>query len=209
MKKSKIDELVATGYDFDIEKSFREGWEMFKSAPLQSMGYGAFVLFLQVAFALYINELAFVFSLFLAAPLYCGFFLVANRISRKEEIRYADFFSGFHYYVPLLLVWLVGQVLAGFGLFLFILPGIYLMVGYMFAVLIALFGGFDFWNSLEYSRKIIHIKWWKFFLLFLLLLLLNIIGGLLFMVGLMVTVPLTFYIIYCLFEEITQETLLD
>lgn len=79
------------------------------------------------------------------------------------------------------------------------------MVGYMFSVLMTLFGGFDFWSALESSRKIIHVRWWKFFLLAILLVVVNIIGALLFMVGLMVTLPLTFYVIYCLFEEVTQK----
>lgn len=209
MKQDKIEELVARGYDIDIEKAFRDGWEMFKAKPLHTMGYGAFVLFLQVAFALYLSDIAFVFSVFLSGPLYSGFFLVANKISRNERILYADFFSGFQYYIPVVLVWLVGQVLAGFGILFLIVPGIYLMVGYMFAVLMAIFGGFDFWNALEYSRKVIHVRWWKFFYTMLLLLVMNLIGALLFMVGLMVTLPLTFYIIYCLFEEVTQEAFVE
>lgn len=205
MKKEKIDELVATGYDFEIEKSFRDGWEMFKSKPLYSMSYTTFIIILQLSFALYMSDFAFIFTVFLAAPLYSGFFLAANKISRGEEVLYSDFFTGFQYYVPVVAVWLVGQILAGFGLLLLVVPGIYLMVGYMFAVLMTLFGGFDFWNALESSRKIIHVRWWKFCLLAILLVVLNIIGALLFMVGLMVTLPLTFYIIYCLFEEVTQE----
>ena len=147
-------------------------------------------------------------DVFLAGPLYAGFFLVANKISRNVEVTYPDFFMGFQYYMPVMLVWVIGQVIAGLGLLL-VLPGIYLMVGYMFAVLISIFGGFDFWNSLEYSRKLIHIRWWKFFLLALCLVILNIIGAMLLIVGLIVTIPLTFYVIYCLFEEVTQETLVE
>lgn len=209
MKNKKIDELALRGYDFDIERSFRAGWEMFKSRPLYSMGYSAFILSLQIFFALYLQDVAFVFTVFLAGPLYAGFFLVANKISRNEEVQYGDFFTGFQYYIPVMLVWLIGQILAGIGLVLLVIPGIYLIVGYMFAVLMAIFGGFDFWNSLENSRKIIHVRWWKFLLLAVLLLALNLIGILLFMLGLMVTVPVTFYIIYSLFEEVTQEVLID
>lgn len=208
MKKEKIEELIATGYDIDIEQAFRNGWEMFKVLPLYSMLYGIFILSVQVVFAVYMSDLAFVFSVFLAGPLYAGFFLVANKISRNVEVTYPDFFTGFQYYIPVILVCTIGQVIAGFGLILLI-PGIYLVVGYMFSVLMAIFGGFDFWSSLEYSRKVIHIRWWKFFLLALCLVILNIIGALLLLVGLIVTLPLTFYVIYCLFEDITQETLVD
>ena len=173
------------------------------------MGYTAFIMLLQVTFALYLTDISFVFTIFLAGPLYAGFFLVANKISRNEEVLYPDFFTGFQYYMPVMSVWLIGQIFAGFGILLLVVPGIYLMVGYMFAVLMAIFGGFDFWNALEYSRKVIHVRWWKFFYLMLLLLVMNIIGALLLMVGLMVTLPLTFYIIYCVFEEVTQDTFIE
>jgi len=208
MKKEKIDELIARGYDIDIEKAFRNGWDMFKAQPFYSMLYGVFGLSVQIFFTVYLPDYAFIFSVFLAGPLYAGFFLVANKISRNVEVTYPDFFNGFQYYIPVMLVCTIGQVIAGFGLLL-VLPGIYLMVGYLFSVLMTLFGGFDFWTSLEYSRKVIHIRWWKFFLLVLCLIILNIIGALLLLVGLIVTLPLTFYVIYCLFEEITQETLVE
>jgi hypothetical protein len=209
MKHNRLDELIVKGYEIDIEKSFKEGWEIFKAKPLFSMGYAAFVLLLQVTFALYLPDISFVFTIFLAGPLYAGFFLVANKISINEEVIYPDFLTGFRYYMPVVTVWLVGQILAGFGILFLVVPGIYLMVGYMFAVLMAIFGGFDFWNALEYSRKVIHVRWWKFFYLMLLLVVMNIIGALLLIVGLMVTLPLTFYIIYCLFEKITQEAFVD
>ncbi|WP_184498308.1 hypothetical protein [Algoriphagus iocasae] len=89
------------------------------------------------------------------------------------------------------------------GLVLFILPGIYLGVGYMFSLLFVLFGGFDFWPAMEYSRKLVHTNWWKFFGFVLLLLLINIGGFLCLIVGLLVTIPLTYLSVYVLFEELT------
>jgi uncharacterized membrane protein len=209
MKKKDLDLLIAKGYNFDIERSFINGWEMFKINPLYSMGYGTLILSIQFMFALYLNDIAVLFSVFLAGPLYAGFFLVANKISRNEEVVYPDFFRGFQYYIPVMLVWVVGQILALFGILILIIPGIYLIVGYIFAMLMAIFGGLDFWNALEYSRKLIHQKWWKFFLFTLMLIALNLIGALMFFLGLIITIPLTYYIIYCLFEEITQEALME
>jgi len=209
MKKNNLEQLIAKGYDFDIEHSYRSGWEMFKAKTLYSMAYATLILSIQFLFVLYLTDIAFVFSVFLAGPLYAGFFLVANKISRNEEVVYGDFLNGFQYYIPVMMVWVVGQILVAFGLVFLVIPGIYLMVGYLFALLMAIFGGVDFWNALEYSRKLIHARWWKFLLLVLSLIVLNIIGILLFGVGLIVTMPLTYYIIYCLFEEITQEALLE
>ncbi len=209
MKENKLDRLIEVGYDFDLVEAFRAGWDMFQVKPLYSMAYGMLIVSCQIMFAVYLNDIAFVFSLFLAGPLYAGFFLVANKISRNEEVIYPDFFTGFSYYIPVILVWVVAQVLAVIGLFFFIIPGVYLMVGYLFGVLMAIFGGMDFWKAMEYSRRLIHVKWWKFFLLALSLLILNLLGALLFIVGLIATLPLTYYVIYCLFEEITREALVE
>ena len=207
MRKEKIEHLISNGYEVDIEKSFKRGWEMFKVYPLYSMAYCALIFSIQFIFAIYLSDVAILFSVFLAGPLYAGFFLVANKISRDEKVIYPDFFGGFQYYTPVMLVWVVGQVVIVFGILFLVLPGIYLLVGYMFALLIAIFGGMDFWRALEYSRKIIHVKWWQFLFLLLLLTVLNTIGALFLLVGLFVTVPLTFYTLYCLFEEIAQDAL--
>ena len=207
MTKEKIEQLISTGYEVDLEKSFKKGWEMFKVYPLYSMAYCALIFSTQFLFAIYFSDFAILFSVFLAGPLYSGFFLVANKISREEKVTYPDFFAGFQYYTPVMLVWVIGQIVIVFGILFLVLPGIYLLVGYMFALLIAIFGGVDFWKALEYSRKIIHVKWWRFLFLLLLLGVLNTIGALFLLVGLFLTVPLSFFTIYCVFEEIMQDAL--
>ncbi len=180
---------------------------MFKAYPGFSMGYALFILSIQFLFLIYIPDFILVFTLFLAGPLFAGFFLVANKISQGESLEYPDYFKGFQYYIPLVLVWLVRQVLVSIGLIAFVIPGIYLMVSYMFSMLAVLFFGYDFWNSLEFSRKLVHRNWLKFFLFGLSLALLNLAGVLLFIVGLAVTLPITYYAIYLVFESISKGAL--
>ncbi len=172
------------------------------------MGYALFILSVQFLFVLYIPDFLLVFTLFLAGPLLAGFFLAANKISQEETLEYPDFFKGFQYYIPLVLVWLVSQVLVAIGLFALVLPGIYLMVSYMFAMLAAIFFGLDFWSSLEFSRKLVHRNWLKFFMFGLSLALLNLAGALVFLVGLAITLPLTYYAIYIVFEKISKGVVL-
>ena len=207
MTKDKVEQLISKGYEVDLEKSFKKGWEMFKVYPLYSMAYCALIFSIQFIFAFYLSDIAILFSVFLAGPLYAGFFLVANKISREEKVTYPDFFAGFRYYTPVMLVWVIGQIIIVFGVLFLVLPGIYLLVGYMFALLVAIFGGMDFWQALEYSRKIIHVKWWRFLFLLLLLGVLNTIGALFLLIGLFLTIPLSFFTLYCVFEEIMQDAL--
>ncbi len=206
MDKRSLDRLIASGYDFDIVQAFQKGWELFVRKPAFSIGFAGFFVSSQLLALIYLKDYATIYNFLLTGPLASGFYLVANKIRSDEEISYPDFFKGFQYYVPIILIWGVGQLLVFLGLMALVIPGIYLMVAYNFSVLVSIFTGFNFWDSLEYSRKIITVRWWKFFILSLLLIAMNIIGGL-FIVGLLVSFPLTFYITYCVFEEVTSEVL--
>ncbi|MBD8491224.1 hypothetical protein IFO69_20895 [Echinicola sp. CAU 1574] len=204
MNKQKINQLIAKGYDFDIEEAFKNGWELFKITPLFSVGYTAFIISLELLFLIYFKEYAVLFSVFLAGPLFSGFYLVANKLKHGDPVIYPDFFHGFRYYIPIILIWLIGQVLVSVGILLLVIPGVYLLVGYCFAILLHIFAGLDFWESMEYSRRLVTVKWWKFFLFILLLILINLIG-ILFFVGVLVTIPFSFYVAYCAFEAVTEE----
>lgn len=205
MSKEKLASLRERGYDFDIKDIFLRAWQMYLKEPLQSSAFMMFILSLQFLAILYLKDFALLQGIFLAPPLYSGFYLVANKISLQQQIVYQDFFKGFSFYIPVFSIWLIGQILTAFGLVLFVIPGIYLAVAYSFSVLMALFGGFDFWTALEESRKLITVRWLKFFLFTLFIVLINVLGILFFFLGLLVTVPVTFYATYILFEDLTKD----
>lgn len=209
MSNQKLDALIEKGYDFDIRKGFEHGWLMYKKYPAYASGYTFFVLSIQMLFVLYLPDYAVLFGVFLAGPLSAGFFLAANKISQGEVLLYPDFFRGFEYYVPMVLVTVIGQVITVIGFLALIIPGIYLLVAYLFSPLMVLFGGFEFWPALEYSRKVIQIQWFKFLLFGVFAVLLNLAGALLFLVGLAVTLPVTYFALYHIFESITKEAFVE
>jgi hypothetical protein len=207
MDKKSLEALASKGYDFDIEVAFRKAWAIYAQNAVNSMAYCMLIISLQLLIATYLPEMIPVYSVFLFPALIVGFFLVANKASQDEVTGYPDFFRGFQYYIPLILINLVGQILVAVGIILLVLPGIYLMVSYLFAFLIAIFAGTDFWQSLELSRKIIHLRWWKFFVLFLVLLVMNVLGAIPYGIGLLVTLPLSMYVIYVIFETVTKDVI--
>jgi uncharacterized membrane protein len=207
MKQQRLAVLREKGYDFDLDQLFRKSWEMFLKQPVFSMAFTLLIFSLQILALVYLDKFVFLYALLLAPPLYSGFYLVAFKISSGQSVVYPDFFQGLTYYLPTVLIWLVGQVLVSLGIFALVIPGIYLAVAYNFAVLMAIFGGFDFWTALEESRKLITVRWWKLFVYTLLLLIINLGGVLTFGVGLLVSVPITFYSTYILFEQLTKEAL--
>ncbi len=204
MVKEKLDALIAEGYDFDIREAFEKAWKIFAAQPVLSIAYTMLIVSIQLLFFVYLGDLTLLYSIFLAPPLFTGFYLAANKINQDLPVTYPDFFQGFRFFLPVVAIWLIGQVLTFLGLVLLILPGIYLMVAYSFAVLMAIFGGFDFWNALEASRKLITVRWWKFLVLTLILIFINGLGLLMFGMGLLITIPITFYVTYVIFEDLTQ-----
>ena len=141
-------------------------------------------------------------SLLVTGPLMAGFYIVANKISKGEPYEFGTFFKGFDFFVPLLLFTLISTIFIALGLVAFIVPGIYLAVAYTFAPLFIVFAKMEFWDSMEFSRKLVTKRWWNIFGFVLLLFLINMAGVLAFLVGLLFTIPLTYCAIYAAFEDI-------
>ncbi|SFT95788.1 hypothetical protein SAMN04489724_2964 [Algoriphagus locisalis] len=207
MNQSKIQRIIDSGVDFEIKDILEKAWEMFKSRALFHVGFIVIVALIQYGFSAYLEDFTFLYTIFLAPALVCGFYLVANRQSQKENIDFQNFFDGFKYWWDLVVTNLISSILIVFGIILLIVPGVYLLVGYMFSLLFVIFGGFDFWTSMELSRKLVHSNWLKFFLFLLALLGVNILGLLFFIVGIVVTIPISYLAIYILFEELTIDAI--
>ncbi|WP_339700792.1 hypothetical protein [Algoriphagus aquimarinus] len=203
MNQDKIQRIIDSGVDFNIKEILTKAWEMFKSRALFHVGYMVLIGAIQAAFTVYLADFTFLYSIFLAPPLVCGFYLVANRQSQKEYIVFQNYFDGFKYWWNLISTNLISSILIVGGIILLIIPGIYLLIGYMFCLLFVIFGGFDFWTSMELSRRLVHTNWVKFFLFGLALLALNLVGFLCLIVGLFITIPMTYLAVYILFEELT------
>ena len=201
----KVDRLLTVPVQVDIKASFARAWELYKAHPFFFSLFMLLIVSIQGMVVIYAQAYMIVYSTLLAPPLYAGFYLVANKISRGEEVIYPDFFGGFRFWIPTAVISLLTQVLIAIGLIALIIPGIYLAVGYLFAIQMGIFGGLDPWSAMEWSRKLITRNWWRFLGLLLVLVVLNVLGLLLAGIGLLFTVPLTFLVLYVVFEEITRE----
>jgi uncharacterized membrane protein len=201
----RLQRLLTVPVDLDLKAAFTRAWALYRSHALLFSLYMLFILSIQGMVVIYAQVYMVVYSVLLAPPLYAGFYLVANKLSRGESIIYPDFFGGFRFWVPAGVISLLSQVLMTLGLFALIIPGIYLAVGYLFAILMGIFGGLDPWSAMEWSRKLITRNWWRFFGLMLILVAINLLGILLLGVGLLVTFPLTFLVLYVIFEDLTRD----
>lgn len=209
MTPTQIERLFRHFPEFSIQESVYKGWEMYKDQWLNTLAYSLLVFTIQGVSAYYLSDYALIVSIFLSPPLTAGFFLIPNRISRGVDVSFSDYFEGFSFWGILIVTSLVSGILTFFGILALILPGIYLAVAFMFGIPFALFSGMNFWVSLELSRRLITMNWWKFFGFVIVLVGLNILGFLFFFVGILVTLPVSYFAIYAVFEELTAEALAE
>lgn len=215
MNPQRLEKLFSTEIDFDLKFIFIKAWNLYKSQILLHSSFMLFIFSIQGIFLFYLKDFMILYSLIIAPPLLTGFSLVANKSSQEIPVRYADFFGGFKFWFLMISIWLIGQILVALGLIVLIIPGIYLAVSYMFAPLFGVFGGLDFWNALESSRKLVLKNFWKFLALFLILVSMNLaalgfvfIGpeaGFLALLAICITLPLSFLVLYVVFEELTVD----
>lgn len=196
-------------YSLKIGEYFSRGWDLFKQYALPFVGF----LFLVVIIGGMLSRLPYPLGLnedrqggivnsIISPILTAGFYIVAFKLAKGQSASFSDFFRGFNNFLQIFLVSLVGGLLIALGFVLLIIPGIYLTVAYFFGISLVIEKRFDFWTALETSRKLVTKRWFSFFGFSLLLFLLNLGGALLFVIGLLITVPLTFCVIVAAYEDI-------
>ncbi|MFW6126701.1 MAG: hypothetical protein ACOC6K_00655, partial [Thermodesulfobacteriota bacterium] len=186
----------------NITDYFKAGWELFKKYPAGFVGYFVLVIVISMVLRM-VPVIGWLAGFALVSPLNAGFFVVSAKLLKNQRPQFADFFSGLKFYfVQLALFGIVSSILITIGLILLIVPGIYLIVSYLFALMFIVDRGLDFWPAMETSRRAVQPLWFKFFTFLLLVFLLNLAGALLLGVGLLVTVPLTHCIFTVAFDDI-------
>jgi len=169
----------------------KTGWGLFKQYPGGFVGFCLLYFVIQVA----LNAIPFlgvVAAAAISTPLLIGNFIVSAKLLHGQPTEFRDFFTGFQYLLPLLLLSLVAGIFISIGTILLVIPGIYLAVAYLFASYLVVDRRLDFWPAMELSRRTVTPRWFGYFAFVLLVALLNLAGALALGVGLLVTIPLSF-----------------
>ena len=187
-KISSEDKLkISQTGEINISKWIMNGWDLvmkdFGNFLLLSLIY---VVVLTLAFS------TWVIGLILAGPLTAGFFyIIFNRI-RGKEFYMGDIAKGFEVFVAAVLADILISVFVGIGLALLIIPGIIISALYMFAIPLIMEKKMDFWQAMEYSRKLVSKNLFELSIFMLVLYILLFIGVLLLLVGFFVALPIVF-----------------
>ncbi|MDB6131121.1 MAG: prkC 34 [Verrucomicrobiales bacterium] len=142
-------------------------------------------------------------SMLVSGPLMGGLFLYFLKKIRREPVTIETAFSGFTTrFLHLFLGGFVTTALTVLGYFCLVLPGIYLMVAWMFTQVLIIDKKMDFWEAMELSRKVITRHWWKFLGFWILLTLVKVAGFIACIIGSFITIPLAIGALMYAYEDI-------
>ena len=191
-------EYLRRGAVVDIGRAISRGWELVRD----NMGVlvGATVLGWLITVGLaFVPVVGWAVGIVLLGGLD---YLFIRRI-RGEAVQIGDVFEGFNLaFLHLTLAGLVKWLLTSLGFLLCILPGIYLGVGYVFALPLVIDKKMEFGPAMEVSRQVVHRHWWSIFALVIVSGLIACAGFLVCGVGALVTVPVATASLMCAYEDL-------
>jgi hypothetical protein len=196
-------EAIADGYlqrhaVVDISGAISRGWALLRDNMAVLVGATVLGWLVSVGLA-FVPILGWVVGFVLLGGLD---FMYIRRI-RGEEVQIGDVFAGFNLaFVNLAMAGLVKWLLVSLGFVLCILPGIYLGVGYVFALPLVVDKKMEFWTAMEVSRRVVHAQWWSTLALVIVLALVAFAGFLLCGIGALITIPLSTAAFMYVYEDL-------
>jgi uncharacterized membrane protein len=168
-----------------------EGWQMVK----EDLGNYMLMALLFVA-------VSSVGSIITQGPMMAGFHIVCMKrtMNRKAEIR--DLFKGFNYFVPTLVASIIISLFVFGGMLLCIIPGLVINAMFHFTYLFIVDKRMDFWPAMQASHAVVKDDYFGFTIFVLVLGLLNLLGVLCCVVGVFITIPISFAAITMAYKEV-------
>jgi len=167
------------------------GWEMVKA------DMGNYVLIALVFVAL--NSMV---PVILQGPLMAGFHIYCIKRLLGRQTEFADLFKGFNFFVPALVAFVVIMLFTFVGTLLCVIPGLVVAAMYKFTYLFIVDKRMDFWPAMQASHNVVRNDYFGFTMFLLLMILVNLLGVLCCVVGVLVTIPLSFAAITVAYNEL-------
>lgn len=184
---------VASGFSLSIENLLQRGFNLFRRSP------GIFIIYGVVGLFALSNPIS---GLLLGGPVITGYYIVSDLINRNKPVDIADFFRSFDKFMPLLILNLLVSLLIFLGLIMLVLPGIYLAVSYLFTHFFVWFYHVEPAEALRLSRRCVSGNFGQILVLCLVLGAINLLGLLAFGVGILLTLPFSYCVVFAAFDDI-------
>jgi uncharacterized membrane protein len=186
-------EEASKGYRLSIESTLQLGFNLFRKAPIE------FIFFSMLGVIIFSNPIS---GVLLGGPFIASYLHMAHLASRDEPMKISDFFKGFEKSRSLILLNLLIFVIVLLGLVLLILPGIYLAVSFVFSHPFVWFYDVDPLEAARLSRKTVSGNFGQILILFLILAGINLLGVMALGLGILLTMPFSFCVVYAAFDDI-------
>ena len=132
-----------------------------------------------------------------------GLFMVCVRRLRGEQPAVGDVFALFNtHFMNLFVAGLLCLVLVSIGLMLLVVPGVYLIVCYQFALPLVADKNLEPWTAMEVSRRVVHAQWFPMFALVVVAGIIACLGVLAVGVGVILTAPVAIASMAVAYEEL-------
>ena len=199
-------EIIAAEYlrrnvEIDIGSAVKRGWELVM-ANINVLVVATVLTWAINAGLSFIPVIRWGGGVIIGSVLHAGLMLMFIRRIRGERVELGDLFAGFNFAVPLIIAGLLMSALTLVGFVLCILPGVYLAVGYLFALPLIIDKKLDFWPAMEVSRQVVQKQWWAMFLFAIVLVLIICLGALLCGVGLIIAAPVAIAAVSYVYEDL-------
>ena len=102
-------------------------------------------------------------------PMFIGIHIMGMRHAENKSVSAGSIFGYFDKIPSVFLCYIIMTIMVLLGTMLLILPGIYLMIAYMFAIPLVVEKNMSAWQALEVSRKALTRKWFPMFGLLILI----------------------------------------
>jgi len=191
-------EYLSRGVHVDIGTALSRGWALVRDNMGVFIGASALGWLITIGIS-FVPIVGWAVGIVLIGGLD---YMFIRRI-RGETVQLGDVFAGFNIAgMQLALAGLIKAVLTSIGFMLCILPGIYLGVGYVFALPLIVDKKMEFWTAMEVSRRVVHQHWWSTFALVIVLAIVACLGALACIVGLFVTIPIASAALIFVYEDL-------
>jgi uncharacterized membrane protein len=178
-----------TGIKATPGKWIGEAWELVK------LDMGTYVLISLIFFLL--NGVPFI-----QGALIAGFHIYTMKKLMNRPAEFGDLFKGFNFFIPTLVAAILIGLFTFLGTLACIIPGLVIAAMYKFTYLFIVDKRMDFWPAMQASHAVVKNDYFGFTMFLLLAVLVNILGFLCCIVGLLVSIPVTFAAITLAYKEI-------
>ena len=217
-----IDDAIAGNFEVNMLETLGEAWRGLKGYKLKChialalyvlVFVGAGILFGVLAGILaatgadqsVIGILGIVFQLVItvvALPMGFAIMIMAMRHAHNKSVSAGEIFKHFGSMGGLVVAYLIQFIFIMIGMVLLVVPGIYLIFAYMFAMPLVVEKRMGAWQALETSRKAVTKVWFRFFGLTMLISLINMLGVLTLGIAWIWTIPWSVLTIAMVYEKI-------